>query len=440
MSNGIRRCVRHVIIDNHVPDWHPDFMSKFDPVNYVEMLKLAKAQLAVVYCHSHAGQCFYPSKYGPMHKGLNGRDVVGEIVELCREKNIVPIAYYSVVFDNVSYLQHPQWRLKVLRPWREYTQIRYGLCCPNVPEYREYALCHISEIMEKYDFDGMFTDMTYWPFVCYCDYCRERFKKEHGKALPEVVDWFDPDWVLFQQSRQQWMVEFVSELRDIVKTFGRDKLYSPQYAGLMGPWIHGFPIEQADYTDYVIGDCYAHRAQQSITCKTFYNLLDNHAFEFAVPRCLHVSDHVTHKSNEYLEAQLFLAIAHGGALNVIDGINPDGTLERQVYERIGVVFGKTIPYEPYLGGQPCYNIAIYYSFESRGNFAYNGYVLHNQDMLWNSSRSHVEAVRNAGRYLQQEHLPYGVITKPLKFTVTDDGAISSCVPQLDIFATVSVEY
>ncbi|MFH1615473.1 MAG: alpha-L-fucosidase [Planctomycetota bacterium] len=411
MSSGVRQCIRHIIIDNHVPDWHPDFMSKFDPANYVEMLKLAKAQLTLVYCHSHAGQCFYPSKYGHMHKGLKGRDVVGDIVKLCRKEGISPIAYYSVVFDNVAYINHPDWRIRVLKTWNEYYHTRYGLCCPNMPEYRAYAIGHVDEIMRTYDFDGMFTDMTFWGFVCYCDHCQQRYKQEYGKSIPEVVNWFDPEWVKFERARNRWMVEFIRDLRAAVKTAKPDAIYGPQYAGLMGPWLQGFPIEEADYVDYVIGDCYAHRAQQSITCKTFYNLLDSHAFQFAVPRCLHVSDHVTQKSDAYLEAQLFLAIAHNGSLKVIDGINPDGTLERDVYEYIGKVFEKTIPYEKYLGGKHCCDIAVYYSFESRVNFAYNGCPMHNQDIFWLSSRPHVEAVRNAGRYLQQAHLSYTVITK-----------------------------
>ncbi|RKZ71507.1 MAG: hypothetical protein DRQ57_18555, partial [Gammaproteobacteria bacterium] len=64
--------LRRNVVDMHIPDWNEKFMTEFDPEKYVEMLKLAKAQSAVLYAHSHAGPCFYPTKAGHMHKNLNG--------------------------------------------------------------------------------------------------------------------------------------------------------------------------------------------------------------------------------------------------------------------------------------------------------------------------------------------------------------------------------
>jgi len=72
---------RRNVVDMHIPDWHESFLSQFDPKAYVQTLKISRAQSAVLYAHSHAGLTYYPTKYGQMHRGVNGRRIFAETAE-----------------------------------------------------------------------------------------------------------------------------------------------------------------------------------------------------------------------------------------------------------------------------------------------------------------------------------------------------------------------
>lgn len=82
--------------------------------------------------------------------------------------------------------------MREYRHGEDFKSGRYGIVCPNNPEYREYVKACLTEMNTMYDFEGMFLDMTFFPEVCYCASCRERYKKETGKELPRKIDWKDP--------------------------------------------------------------------------------------------------------------------------------------------------------------------------------------------------------------------------------------------------------
>ena len=54
-------------------------------------------------------------------------------------------------------------------------QQRYGLCCPNCMEYREFVYKQIDEMLEYFTLDGFFFDMPFWSKLCHCDACKKRW-------------------------------------------------------------------------------------------------------------------------------------------------------------------------------------------------------------------------------------------------------------------------
>ena len=174
---------RRNLMDMHIDDWNEEFLSKVDPEEYVNALSDAHVQCAMVKAKPHTGLCYWPSTTGRMHRGLKDRDFFGEMVTRCHEKGIAVIAYYSQIFDNWAYDNHPEWRLigpdgKTFREYRGMDQFRngrYGICCPNNAGYRAYVKSNLQELNRRYDFEGMFLDMTFWPEICCCPACRERY-------------------------------------------------------------------------------------------------------------------------------------------------------------------------------------------------------------------------------------------------------------------------
>ena len=127
---------RRNVIDMHITDWDDRFLSEFDPKTYVDMLVLSKVKSAVVYAHSHVGLCHFPTEVGYTHKGLKGRNILGEVIDLCHQNGIGVVLYYSAIFDTWAYRNHPDWRIIDLNGKETARQSRTGVCCPNSP-YRD---------------------------------------------------------------------------------------------------------------------------------------------------------------------------------------------------------------------------------------------------------------------------------------------------------------
>ncbi|MHB1458496.1 MAG: alpha-L-fucosidase, partial [Armatimonadota bacterium] len=106
-QNGYRR----MLVDMHIVDWEEEFLSKYDPEFMAEMYSRANLTSAMFYCQSHVGLCYWSTKSGKMHAGLKGRDIVGELHEALKARGIASVAYYSLIFNNWAFLEHPEWRI-----------------------------------------------------------------------------------------------------------------------------------------------------------------------------------------------------------------------------------------------------------------------------------------------------------------------------------------
>jgi hypothetical protein len=75
----------------------------------------------------------------------------------------------------------------------------------------------------------------------------------------------------------------------------------------------------------------------------------------------HVKNHTTIKSQDMLALHNYLSLAHGGAFLFIDAVDPIGTQNTEVYEKMGNIFSESKTYEAYLSGDVYQNVAIYFS-------------------------------------------------------------------------------
>lgn len=390
----------------HIPDWDERFMAKFDARRYVNALCQMHVNSLMHYANSHVGLCYYPTKVGAMHKGLARRDIFGEVLQLCKERDIAIIAYYSVIYNNWAYIEHPEWRML---PWGIRRTGRYGVCCPNSP-YRQFALAQIDEIVSGYDLDGIFFDMTFWPGVCYCYHCAERYRKETGDEMPRIVNWKSPQWVRLQRTRERWIAEFAEELTAKVRAIAPNTTVSHQFSTLLHDWKLAVPIELADQCDYVCGDFYGETIQQSVVCKAFADISKARPFEFHTSISPILADHVSVKHTHRLLTQAALAPAHSAAIMFIHAIDPDGTLNESVCRYVGEIFAKTQPYEPFLGGELCADVGVYFSLESRFDPDDNGKSVEQPGNL-SARMPHLESLMGACKALQQSHIPFGIVTK-----------------------------
>jgi len=410
----MEKCYSRLLIDNHITDILPEFMSRFEPEQYMEMVKLAGVESSMVYACDHNGNSYYPTKSGHMHRNLHGRDIFGETVNLLKKSNIVPVAYYTAVYHNWSAAAHPEWAMK--DSLGNTRSGRYRFSCVNHEEYREFCRRQLEEIT-AYPVAGIFIDMTFWPMVCVCDSCRGKYREETGCEIPPVIDWRNPGWVRFQRWRERSMAEFGKILTGHVRKRHPGMSVTHQFSPVLHGWFLGQSSGIAENSDYASGDFYGGKAQQRIGCKIFSAYSRTLPYEFMTSRCVNLHDHTSTKSDDELFLHAVTTLANGGAYFFIDAINPDGTLNRRFYQRLHEIvkrlkpFGETVKkHIPVLSAQT----GLYFSMASCISGNLNGTPLTNLNMdggnMDNRKNAHVDEITATGVILNSLHVPYKIIT------------------------------
>ncbi len=350
------------------------FLKEFDPKDYFENLKLAHVNAAMLYVQAHTGYCYYPTKSGEMHPAFVGKeDQMRKLFDLCREGGIRTVAYYSLIFNTIEEKKHPEWAL-VNGTGDDFNTSayqrgsRYGHLCPNNPDYLDFVRKQISEIADYFTMDGIFYDMPYWSGICDCRYCLEKWKKFSGKdELPLNQPVGTPEWLEFQRARRLWLKEFVSEVTDYTKKAmpGTTIEFNCAYSA-NGDWKQALTEEIVGFSDYCGGDVYGDLYRQSFVCKYFRAVTKNQPFEYMISRCTpNLSAHTMTKSHTVLSQEILLTAAHHGASFVIDAMDPAGTLDKRLYQKIGAAFEAQMPYEEYFRGKPMKNVGVLYSGTGR---------------------------------------------------------------------------
>lgn len=398
---------RRAVIDMHIPDWDPEFLSRFDADRYVEALVQSRAQSIVCYAHSHVGLFNYPTKVGRQHAGLRGRDIVAEMIERCHARGIAVVLYVSVIHDRWAADQHPDWRIIHPNGGVFGQGSRHGFVCPNSP-YREYVRAWTREIAERFDLDGMRFDMTFWTAVCACAHCRERWGAEAGGELPRTVDWTDERWVAFQRKREQWLGEFAEICTSTVKAVRPQATVEHQASIYPGSWNNGASWPLVAQNDFLQGDFYGDALQGSFVRKLLEDLTPQRPFGYETSFSVSLQDHTARKSEPLLEAKASAAIADAAAFIFIDAIDPVGTVNPHAHERMGRVFDRLMPCYRELGGERVADIGLFYSLESRFDMRTNGRSLAEVD---NGADTHTRSTMQAARALIAHHLPWRVVTR-----------------------------
>ncbi len=390
---------RRHLCDMHIDDWDDNFLSEFNPDEYYNNLKTAKVQSAMIYLQSHVGLCNFPTKVGTMHKAFVGReDTMKNLIKKCRDGGISVVGYYSLIYNTLEHDNHPEWRLvhEMGRSRRgdcvkhedgaSFKSGRYGLCCPNNPDYRKFVLTQIDEMAEYTQVDGMFYDMTFWPHFCHCKHCRERYANEVGGDMPQ---WdFKPteEWNGYVKKRMEWMAEFANLVTEYTKRKmpGVSVEHNVAHAATVNN-IYNCSKGVCDACDYVGGDLYGTAYLQSFACKLYRGISRNQPYEYMFSRCEPtLGSHTLTKSYERTLGSVMLTCAHHGATLFIDAIDPVGTQDKRVYEQIGKVFDIESKYEKYLRGDSMSDVGVYFGLNSK--FSENGNSYNNGECAINLSK------------------------------------------------------
>lgn len=411
---------RRIFLDMHINDDKEEYLSKLDPEHIVSVMKEAGAQMLVVKSRPHTGLAMFPTEYGRMHRGLKGRDYVGEMIELCHKNGIAVQCYFSQIFDNYAYETHPEWRMingegKGSREYEDYTNDtmfrrgRYGLVCPNNEEYQKYAVNCLAEMTEKYQFESIFMDMPFFPEVCYCPTCRKKYYEVTGREMPTKIEVDSPEFREWQAIRERWMGEFTRMTSDAVHKVRPEVTIEQNLCMIVDPWVYCTTDEVYNNSDYAGGDLYGGYLEASFISKFFRHISKSLPFEFITSRCEpSLSHHTTTKSKDELLQSTMIPLAHDGAVSVCDGMNPDGTIADKFYKNIMKdVFAEAEKYPKYVGEdrELVADVAIWYPTHMKISMSENGGDIVSDKLC----KEHIDTKLNMAKILKQEHIPFDVI-------------------------------
>ncbi len=411
-----KKAFRRGLVDMHIADpkddmdWRSDdrfndeFFSEFSPEDYFNNLKKANINAPMIYLQSHAGHCYFPTKSGHMHSAFKGReDMIKKTIDLCRANGMHVVGYYSLIFNTYEEDRHPEWRLISDAEGRSAHQRggRYGLCCPNNPEYRKFVKEQIKEIADYFTLDGMFYDMTYWQGTCLCEHCMKIYKNEGFDSVPQV-NYADSEFIRFTRLREKTIGDFAKYVTELTNELMPGLPVEHNYAyGVAANDLSTCSTELVnEWCDYTGGDLYGDLYNHSFTAKYYYNCTKNQPFEYMTCRCDRtLTAHTNTKSEAKLMTEIMLTAAHHGASLIIDAIDPKGTLDSRVYERIGNIFKKQMPLEKYFRGDLVSDVAVYYSTTGRCNA--HGYDYHSKTASIGAMRALIEG-----------HIPVSILSNP----------------------------
>lgn len=401
MKHWYSNCYRRHLTDMHIDDWDEQFLSEFSPETYFENLTKARIQSPMIYVQSHAGHCYFPTESGHLH-GAFRKDPhqIKRLVTLCKNAGMHPVLYYSLIYNTYEEDRHPEWRIREEREGRSKHQAggRYGLCCPNNKEYRAFTETQIREFCAYFRddagaplMDGLFYDMLFWPAVCRCPACAARFFAECGETEIPPEDMNDPVFRTFLRAHERWMGEFAQFVTDLSKELVPGISVEHNYANAVaGNNICGSTELVNHACDYTGGDLYGDAYRHSFTAKYYYGVTKNQPFEYMTCRCdNNLRAHTVTKEEGVLTREVLLTAAHHGASLIIDAIDPKGTMDPRVFDTVGRVFEKQIPYEQHFKGTLFADCAVLYS--TTGRYNSTGQKFHSRNASVGAARDLIEA-------------------------------------------------
>jgi len=222
-------------LDFYLPADSPDAFECFDPERIAKEIADSGANLVVVFALNQHGYTYYPSKIASPHPMLKGLDYTGELIKAFKKRNIHVFTYVNYMNIDLK-KRHPDWWQRSIdgalldkRGWE--------VPCPNGP-IKEYMSNIVKEIAENYETEGFFFDMFgFNKGGCYCQNCRDAFKRSYGLDLPDKEDWNDTAFRKFVDFRYHSAYETAKEIRDAAKKINPDLLWITHCSPL-GSW-HG---------------------------------------------------------------------------------------------------------------------------------------------------------------------------------------------------------
>lgn len=336
---------RQVHLDFHTSPHILDVGADFDPDEFVRTLKLGHVNSVTVFAKCHHGYSYYPTRVGTPHPHLR-RDLLGEMIEACHKAGIRVPVYTTVVWDELAWATHPEWRQltpsgHIAGPSDSPLKPGWKNLCMNT-SYADYVIAQIEEILDRYDGDGLFIDIVrYGPEGCVCATClRQMLEQGVNPEDPQQLRRFALD------AERRFLERTTQAIR--TKKPNQSIFYNSRLRMSWDPELGNRP-EADHFTHWEIESLpggfwgYDHFPMYVRYFQTLGKEL------LAITGRFHTTwgDFGGLRNRAALEFECFQALAHGAKCSIGDQLHPRGRLFPAVYQRIGEVYAEVERREPW---------------------------------------------------------------------------------------------
>lgn len=344
---------RQVHLDFHTSEVLEQIGVDFDKQVFIDTLKDAHVNQINLFARCHHGWLYYQSERFPelVHPHLNGRDLLREQLDACREAGIRTTIYLTVQFDDKVAREHPEWLVMDeeggLSGPGKFEGCFYRFLAVNTG-YNEYLREIVSDVMETFpEVEGVFFDIM----------------MPHIDSNPVTVaqmqaEGLDPESRI---ERKQFGVEVINRFKLSMSEHVRN--YSPDCAifynaGHIGPRHRAVADAYSHFEVESLGSGqwgYAHfpivaRYVRTLG-KPFVGMTGKFHTEWG--------DFHSFKPQPALEYEIFRIIAAGGTCCIGDQLHPSGRICSETYKLIGSVYEQVERLEPWcVEAKPVTELAV----------------------------------------------------------------------------------
>ncbi len=318
--------------DHHTTDKHEVGRDASLPET-LRLVGLSRPDVIQIHAKGNPGWTTYPTEIGHAPPEL-ARDVLGIWRDAARRDGYHFSVYYNIGRDGVIMKRRPEWN-RSRADGREWDRA----ICYHSGVAEGYLWPMIREIVEEYRPDGFWFDGSCFTIrVCYCDECRERFRREHGLEPPKTPD--EPGWAAYHEMQRQVYREFIHETAALIHGLDPECLVAFNWA-----YSVRMPEKPDEGIAYLTGDI-GNRVEGLSAEAHWYDSVGlpfdlmtqvSTRYEDAEPQPGRPASRMAPKPPVQIEQEMAIIVANGGRYFAWDNPTPESGLVPERLEFLGRV-------------------------------------------------------------------------------------------------------
>jgi len=292
-----------------------------DPDEVARLVGLSKPDVVQIHAKGNPGWTTYPTEIGHTPPKL-ARDVLGIWRDVARQDGYAFSVYYNIGRDREIMKRRPEWN-RIKADGTPYDR----MLCYHSGVAEGYLWPMIREIIDAYQPDGFWFDGScFTVYVCYCDKCRERFRREHNCDVPKTPK--EPGWRQYQKMQRQIYREFIRDTAAMIHEIDPDCLVAVNWA-----YSLRMPEQPDSGVAYLTGDI--GNNVDKLSAEAHWYDSQGLPFDLMTEVCTRHGKRTAPKPPEQIQQELAVIIANGGRYFAWDNPTPESGLVPERHEFLG---------------------------------------------------------------------------------------------------------